>query len=127
MLAAIVAETTQARPLDDDGHFTLTWAGRTTRAQAAAAIGDVVQPGQSGAEEVIVIAFDGAFEPPSHPAGVTPARAKTLAYVVTADGHVSDLAVRAEPFVAPEGISKVGYGDLSVNPPEEKVVVSVPG
>ena len=36
---------------------------------AAAAIGDVVQPGDSGAEEVIVIAFDGSFEPPSAPAG----------------------------------------------------------
>ena len=74
-----------------------------------------------------MIAFDGSFEPPSQAGDLTPARVRTLAYVVTADGHVSDLAVRAEPFVAPEGISKVGYGDLSVNPPEEKVVVSVPG
>ena len=109
MLAVIAAETIQARPLDDDGHFSLIFAGRTTRAQAATALGDTVQADQSGADEVIVIAFDGAFVPPSTPAGVTPNRAQTLAYIVNSDGLVTDLAVRNVPFVAPDTVLKAGF------------------
>ena len=127
VLAAIAAETIQARPLDDDGHFSLIFAGRTTRAQAATALGDTVQADQSGAEEVIVIAFDGAFVPPSTPAGVTPNRAKTLAYIVNSDGLVTDLAVRNVPFVAPDTVIKAGFGTVPIDPKTGSIILSTPG
>ena len=127
VLAAIAAETIQARALDDDGHFSLIFAGRTTRAQAATALGDTVQADQSGAEEVIVIAFDGAFVPPSTPAGVTPNRAQTLAYIVNSDGLVSDLAVRNVPFVAPDTVIKAGFETVPIDPKTGSVIVSTPG
>jgi hypothetical protein len=127
VLAAIVTETTKARGFDDDGHFTLTWAGRTTRAQAAAAVGDVVQPGQVGTDAVIVVAFDGSFVPQSSPGGVTPARSKTLVFILAADGQVSDLAIRAEPFEAPDSVSRVGTGIIPNGPPSGSVTGTTTG
>ncbi len=101
LLAAIVAQTPYARALDDDGHIALKWAGRTTRGFAASAFDYTLSTGQSPADEVGLVVFDGAFVPPSTPAGVTPSRARTLALVIEPDGVVGDLSIRNVEFIPP--------------------------
>ena len=74
-----------------------------------------------------MIAFDGAFEPPTSPAGVTLNRSKTLAYIVNSDGLVTDLAVRNVPFDAPDTVTKTGYAIVPIDPQSGSIIVSTPG
>jgi hypothetical protein len=107
VLAAIVTATTAARPVNDGGHFTLTWAGRVTRDLAAPAVGLHPTGGGTGDETAVLVAFDGAFHAPPGAEASPPATAPTLVYQFDAEGRVRAYRLSRGPFVAPDTESLV--------------------
>ena len=89
------------RSLDDDGHFTLAWAARTTRERAAQELGIDVPPAGPAKREVIALVFDGAFASPS--GGESSKRARLLTRVIDIDDDATIVVEDAhdEPFVPP--------------------------
>jgi hypothetical protein len=126
VLAAIVTATMAARPLSDGAHFTLTWAGRMTRDLAAPIVGLQPTRDATGAEKVVVVAFDGTFQAPRGPDGTNAARPSTLAYQFDAEGRISDYGFGADPFVPPDGQTLVATNVTTLSPKEEAAARSEP-
>ena len=84
LLQALITAAPEARKLRRSGDLSVRWVGRTTRASVEAAIG--LRPiSGAAAEQVIAVAYEGAFEA-RPPAGPT-IENKTLVLLLRPDGH----------------------------------------